>query len=336
MASEKAILGALDLVTTGPQAELEALGAGGDTQVRGLRSIIASPNIVGVGIGEKRVAGQNTGTLALMFYCVKKISKRQLRGDYLVPPALPEVVGGPEAIPTDVVAIGHVVPEAGPFLRRTPIKPGFSIGHIDISAGTLGAIVKKNGQLFLLSNSHVLAKSGKAEKGDAIVFPGPDDTGHEPEDLIGRLEEFIPFTLGTDFVNRVDCALAKPLEARMADLRSEIRLLGLPKGTLKPKRGMKVTKAGRTTGKTTGTIRDVNFRFVLHYPNVGEVGFLDQVLCTRYTRAGDSGSLVLDSKSGKAVGLHFAGADGGSVFNPIQDVLEALGAKLVTTSLPKK
>ncbi|MBI4279115.1 MAG: hypothetical protein HY660_11730, partial [Armatimonadetes bacterium] len=80
-----------------------------------------------------------------------------------------------------------------------------------------------------------------------------------------------------------------------------------------------------------GKVRDVNFRFVLDYgKGVGQVGFKDQVLCTRYTKPGDSGSLVLDKKTMRAVGLHFAGASGGSVFNPINQVLKAMGVKLVT------
>ena len=69
---------------------------------------------------------------------------------------------------------------------------------------------------------------------------------------------------------------------------------------------------------------------------VGFVGFIDQVLYTRCTDGGDSGSLVIDKKSGKAVGLHFSGSApegenrGSSIFNPIQDVLKALGVRLVT------
>ena len=80
-----------------------------------------------------------------------------------------------------------------------------------------------------------------------------------------------------------------------------------------------------------GTVRDVHFRFVLEYPGVGNVGYVDQVLCTRYTRPGDSGSLVLDPASGRAVGLHFAGASGGSVFSPIDHVLKGLNVRLVTS-----
>jgi hypothetical protein len=42
---------------------------------------------------------------------------------------------------------------------------------------------------------------------------------------------------------------------------------------------------------------------------------------------------LLIRATGRAVGLHFAGANGGSVFNPIDDVLKALGVKLVTKSM---
>jgi hypothetical protein len=71
---------------------------------------------------------------------------------------------------------------------------------------------------------------------------------------------------------------------------------------------------------------------VLDYTGVGEVGFLEQVLCSRYSKPGDSGSIVVDKKSKSIVGLHFAGANGGSVFNPIADVIEGLGFRFVRPS----
>jgi hypothetical protein len=92
---------------------------------------------------------------------------------------------------------------------------------------------------------------------------------------------------------------------------------------------MTVIKRGRTTGETEGVVQDINFRAVIDYDAVGPVGFLDQVLCTPHTSPGDSGSLVVDKDSGKIVGLHFAGAAGGSVFNPIEAVIAALNVKFV-------
>jgi hypothetical protein len=242
------------------------------------------------------------------------------------------VLTGPEAIPTDVVVLGKIHPQINAI--KNPLQPGNSIGHVDASAGTLGAVVTKNGSFHILSNSHVLALCGSAKKGDAIIYPGIADGGTKQDDVVAKLSGFKKFVLSSDYVNRVDCAIAKPTAARLADLVSEIKGLSFPKGTIKPARGMKVMKVGRTTGKTTGEVRDVHFRFTLDFEGeIGEVGFIDQVLCTRYTSDGDSGSLVIDKATGRAVGLHFAGADGGSVFNPIDDVLKALGVKLVTKSM---
>jgi hypothetical protein len=332
MASEATLKRVLDLLTKAPESEIESLGVDGVPKARSMRRIIDSKNVVAVGISEKISKRQPTGKLALTFYVEKKVPESKLRANRLIPPTVPEALSGPEAVPTDVVVIGKLRPEVNAI--RNPVQPGNSIGHVKITAGTLGALVTRGQQVHILSNSHVLARSGLAKNGDTIIYPGGADDGVAPADTVATLSRFKKFVTGGAFVNRVDCAIAKPTPARRPDLVSEIKGLGVPRGTTKAERGMAVVKVGRTTGKTRGTIRDVNLRFVLDYGDkVGEVGFLDQVLCTRYTKPGDSGSLVLDEKTGKAVGLHFAGANGGSVFCPIGDVLTALGVKLLTKSL---
>ena len=297
-----------------------------------MRRIVQTDNVVGIGISEKVSGGKATGIIALTFYVERKKSKAKLSAAEMVPPEVPATAMNPTII-TDVKAIGRLRPQLN--ARRKPFQPGNSIGHVDATAGTLGAVVSRNGELYILSNSHVLALAGTAKRGDEIVYPGVFDGGALTADLVAKLARFKKFTRGAAFVNRVDCAIAKPTAERLGDLLAEIRGLGLPAHrTIKPVRGMKVVKVGRTTGKTTGKIQDVHFRFTLDYEgSVGEVGFTDQVLCTRYTDDGDSGSLVLDKASKRAVGLHFAGAEGGSVFSPIDDVLKALGCKLVTKSI---
>jgi hypothetical protein len=332
MASEATIERMLDMLTRAPAAKIESLEAGAASHAKTIRKIVDSPNVVAVGISEKISHKKPTGKLALTFYVERKVPLSKLRADRVIPPTMPESLSGPEAVPTDVIVLGKLRPEIN--ATRQPIQPGNSIGHVDITAGTLGAIVRKGTKLHLLSNSHVLADSGRGKKGDNIIYPGSADGGSAPGDIIATLAAFKPFVKGGQFVNHVDCAIATPTRERHADLVAEIKGDGVPKGVATPKRGMKVVKVGRTTNKTVGEVRDVHFRFVLDYGSgVGDVGFIDQVLCTRYTQGGDSGSLVIDQASGKAVGLHFAGANGGSVFNPIQDVLTALGVTLVTKSL---
>ena len=346
MVSQSMLVQALDMLTSPAMLSasfgLEALGPGAPGRINHARNIVDQKNVVAIGISDKiSDNGQNTGILAMTFYVDKKKPMSKLKGDEAIPPAL--VLGtDQQPVPTDVVAIGKPKLEATvPWAKRKPIKPGFSIGHPGTTAGTLGAIVKKNGKFYLLSNSHVLAKSGTAKLGDRILYPGKADGGGLSKDVVGHLEEFLAFTLGGSMVNRADCALAVPLPEKMTDVVAEIEKLGLPQGTLKAKRGMKVTKAGRTTGLTTAEIKDVNFRMTIEYPHgLGDLWFLDQVFCTRYTDGGDSGALVLEKTTKKAVGLHFAGypdADDvlGSVFNPIQEVLKALKVRLVTKPIPK-
>ena len=335
MASEKEIKRILNLCTSAPRARIESLGSAKRGRARSMRRVVKTRNVVAMGIAEKITKGKRTGKLALTFYVERKISPKKLLASDAVPPTVPEALSGPNAIPTDVIVLGKMRPEIN--ATKKPLQPGNSIGHQTIgSTGTFGAVVRKGGAYHILSNSHVLALNGLAKKGDAIIYPGDADGGKLPKSMVARLTGFKRFK-GSDYVNRVDCAIAKPTDERLADLVSEIKGLSFPKGTIKPVRGMKVTKVGRTTGRTTGEIRDVNFRFVLDYEgDTGEVGFIDQVLCTRYTKPGDSGSLVIDKATGRAVGLHFAGAAEGSVFNPIDAVLKALGVTLVTKPIAMK
>jgi hypothetical protein len=214
-------------------------------------------------------------------------------------------------------------------VTRQAIQPGFSIGHEKAWAGTLGAIVtSRTGRPQVLSNSHVLARSGRAKIGDKVLYPGEFDGGKTPQDVVGRLAKFRKFRTGGQFINDVDCAVATIDPRRQSQVTPVIKGLGAPKGITKPRRGMHVVKVGRATGQTTGIIRDVHLCFWMHYEGIGEVGFRNQVLCTRYAASGDSGALVLEKGTMKAVGLHFAGAERGSVFNPIDKVLDALQVEL--------
>ena len=339
MAAEKKILQVLDALTHPEMEEdhIESLMPDSADHRKNLKTILESKNVMAVGISEKISRGKKTGKLALTFYVEKKVALNKLKGSEVIPPTVPESISGGTAIATDVVAIGVLRPEVNK--TRKPLQAGNSIGHIKIGAGTFGAVVKdKKNKLYILSNSHVLANSGFCKIGDSILYPGEFDSGKSPADVKAKLHKFIPFIKGKEFANVVDCAIAIPLDETLPHLVSEVKGIGLVKGTIKPKRGMKVVKVGRTSGKTIGEITDINFRATVNYgKGLGKLRFRDQIWCkNKYTQDGDSGSLVIDKASGKAVGLHFAGAEGGSAHNPIAEVLKALGVKLVTKKLLKK
>jgi hypothetical protein len=318
----KHLLDALDFITAEKPlaAELESLHAMHVTKVR---RAFDDPNIVGVGISKKVTKQKEVDALCVSFYVVKKLPPSKIPHSHLVPPVIATETG--RATYTDVKEVGRIVPQKNPLVKQKPVESGFSVGHIKITAGTLGAIVKKGDKRYLLSNSHVLGDSGKGKPGDKVVYPGPDDDGQVPGDWVASLTQAVPFKKGGTFVNEVDAALAEIREERLEDMIYRLPKAKMPLSIIVPERDMVVTKRGRTTGTTRGKIIDVDFRFVLNYDGVGQVGYTKQVLCERYTDGGDSGSLVIDVASGKIVGLHFAGANGGSVFNPIQAVIKALG-----------
>ena len=324
----KHLVDALDFITgeKPPVAALESLHA---THVARVRKAFDDPNIVGVGVSRKVTEGKELDALCVSFYVIKKLPPSRISHSRLVPPVIAAPNG--QATYTDVKEVGRIVPQLNPLVKQKPVESGFSVGHIKITAGTLGAIVKKGDKRYLLSNSHVLADSGKGKPGDKVVYPGPDDKGRVPGDWVASLTKAVPFTKGGAFINEVDAALAEIRKERLGDVIYKLQKAKTPLSTIAPERDMVVTKRGRTTGTTRGKIIDVDFRFVLNYDGVGQVGYTKQVLCERYTDSGDSGSLVIDLASGKIVGLHFAGANGGSVFNPIQSVMKALGFTFTTS-----
>jgi hypothetical protein len=298
-ATPKHLIDVLDSITQKqvPVAAIESLHA---RQLGKVRSVFQDPNIVGVGIGRKVSGGKETDELSVCFYVEKKLPPSRITGRHFVPPVIARPDG--RSVYTDVKRLGRVRPEVKALVKRRPVQSGYSVGHIKITAGTLGAIVKKGDKRYL-----------------------PDDGGEAPADWVAILNDAVAFTKGGDFVNRVDAALAEVREDRLPDLSFALADAKAPLRTIAPQRDMVVTKRGRTTGKTKGKIIDIDFRIQINYPGVGKLGFTNQVLCERYTDGGDSGSLVIDTATGKIVGLHFAGADEGSVFNPIDEVMKALG-----------
>ena len=336
MNKEARLIRVLDDLTT---ANIETLEMHKRPHVDQLRQVIAQPNVVGVGIADKVRRGKKSPHLAIAVYVKKKWPLNELSPRRVIPSAIPEAVADATPIPTDVVvlgkfeAIGKLEPkQTRVFAIREPIQPGNSVGHYQATAGTLGAIVrpKMSGkkQRMILSNSHVLALCGRGKKGDRIIYPGKADEGKVPGDVIAHLHNHVKLQPGGDFINEVDCAVAMIDVHNSRPLLPSVRGCKAPKGTIVPKRGMKIRISGRTSGVSNGVIKDIHLRLAIPYPRLGQVGFKNLVFCTKYSRPGDSGSLVCDIAGGKAVGLHVAAWQGGSVFCPIQKVLHALGVEL--------
>jgi hypothetical protein len=154
-------------------------------------------NVVAVGVGYKVTKGKKTDKLSVIVSVKEKVKQDKLLPNDVVPKTL-------NAVPTDVVETGNFVGTSTD--RWRPAPGGVSIGHVDITAGTLGCLVEKNDEIFILSNNHVLANSNDATIGDAILQPGPYDGGGST-DQIAVLHDFIPIQFeGVDLPPDCDVA----------------------------------------------------------------------------------------------------------------------------------
>lgn len=316
-ATPKELVQALDMIrgTKGPKPE--SLDAVESKHVQRVREIFQDRNIVAIGIAKKQTENKDTGELGLCFYVEKKLTRAKMASHKMIPPVLS--VADRRAVFTDVQQIGKIRPEINK--RKAPLQSGFSVGNAR-ETGTLGAIVRKGAKYFLLSNSHVLADSGRGKVGDEIIYPGEADSSGKTQ-KVAVLSNILKFKQGDDFLNRVDAALAAIDKDFIDEIDFSIRGAKAPLATIAPARGMKIVTRGRTSGDTEGEVQDVHFSVVLPYEGLGQIGFIDQVKCTHYSKPGDSGSIIVDQKSKKIVGLHFAGSGNASIFNPIAEVIKA-------------
>lgn len=130
--------------------------------------------------------------------------------------------------------------------------------------------------------------------------------------------------------NRVDAALARPLDPTMFD--PTVLNIGVPTGITPAQIGMRVQKMGRTTGYTEGSVTIINATIDVAYSTLSGMRtarFTGQIMTTGISQGGDSGALVFAQGSQNVVGLLFAGSGTASIFTPITVVLDRLHVNLL-------
>jgi hypothetical protein len=242
----------------------------------------------------------------------------------------------------DIRFVGRVAKHALPWYRTRlrPLRPGGSIGHFQITAGTIGAFAtdKKTGRNVILSNNHVLANENQAKTDDIILQPGTIDKGKSPKDAIAKLTRWIDLTRNR--ANLLDAAIAtveKSLVTDPLNYENFGNLAGVRTAPVSP--GIAVAKVGRTTGATRGRVSAIELDKVVVDYDLGALSFDDQIEIEStgagtFSAGGDSGSLILDDEN-RACALLFAGSEtGGSngrgltFANPIGVVLKKLAIEL--------
>jgi hypothetical protein len=317
------------------------------------KSLLSLPNVNGIAYGYGQTGGEDHYAPSILVLVEKKIPLSQLKSRDVIPSGL-------NGIPTDVLQVGKIVAQKARTDTWRPAPPGVSLGHYNVTAGTFGAVVTDNisGSRVILSNNHVLANSNNANIGDKIIQPGSYDGGCEK---IAELKRFVkiemtggsggdtdtcPFANGVakiinvvakvlrskfrlvpqrvkqSTVNRVDAAIALPIYSGL--ITEEIIDVGVLTGWTNAKLGMEVTKSGRTTGTTYGSITALGATVTVSYGDGRSATFEDQILTTNMSQGGDSGSVLVERNTTRAVGLLFAGSDTVTVHNPFELVMQEL------------
>ncbi len=219
------------------------------------------------------------------------------------------------------------------FERPVPI--GVSTGHPDITAGTIACRVKKNQNFYYaLSNNHVYADINTGPMGVNVLQPGPSDGGQNPADAIGTLYAYEEI-LFDGSPNTVDAAIALSDETLLGNATPSDGY-GTPKSDIvlpADALGEGVIKYGQASGETKGTVAGIGATVSVNYGGGNVALFIDQLVITPggFSRAGDSGSLVVIQKGAdarKPVGLLFAGGQGLTIANPIYEVLHAFHVEI--------
>ena len=245
-----------------------------------------------------------------------------------------------------------------------PVPIGVSVGNmnsiqpvgllVNCTTGTLGARLKNplTGDLFILSNNHVLALSNQGMSGDQIVQPGPADadpvctTSAASYNQLGTLGSYPEINFDGVTPNTIDAATVAISSIALVKNETPTDGYGIPQSTpltCIPENSPdadctnllanpSVQKYGRTTGLTKGMISGINVTVAVDY-TAGTAIFEHQIEVSsasrngNFIKSGDSGSLLVTDPDNQPVGLLFAGDRRGKMgfANRIDLVLDHFG-----------
>ena len=239
----------------------------------------------------------------------------------------------------------HQVKQTPPIQMGTSGGWRYDLANGYCCGGTLGSLVLKSGQQYVLSNYHVLeadivsgGNSRVATAGDPVVQPGLIDvacnaaTAQNVATLSGI--KSLPSS-------NVDCAIAQVTSGMVRTDGAILEVGTLSAATQAAALSQAVKKSGRTTGLTRSSVSGLNATISVQYENecAGGVAFTKtftgQIVIrnrgSRFLNSGDSGSLMVQdvTTNPRAVGLLYAGGSSTAIANPIGQVLSFLGATMV-------
>ena len=259
-------------------------------------------------------------------------------------PVVEEVTGVIRALDSGAQ---HRVKQTPPIQLGTSGGWRYDLANGFCCGGTLGSLVLKSGQQYVLSNYHVLeadivsgGNSRVAQAGDPVIQPGLIDVGCNANSA-----QNVATLSGIKSLpgSNVDAAIAATISGQVRTDGAILDIGTISATTQAAALSQAVKKSGRTTGLTRSSVNGLNASVSVAYDNECAGGsaftktFTGQILVKNKNRGqafisgGDSGSLMVQdvTTNPRAVGLLFAGSSTTAVANPIGQVLSFLGATMV-------
>jgi len=306
--------------------------------------IMTNKNVVGTAVGLTE-----DGQVAMVIF-LKTEQTTPLKARGIFSTGLPKQI---EGVPVITEVTGEFKAMADhKAIQTPPIQLGTSGGwRYDLAngyccGGTLGSLISKGGQQYVMSNYHVLeadivlgGNNRVAQAGDPVIQPGLIDVACNQNNAqnVASLSGFksLPST-------NVDVSYAQTISGMVRTDGAILDVGTIHSGTgVAAFVGQAVKKSGRTTGLSRSSVSQLNATVSITYENECAGGtsftktFTGQIVIknrgSKFLNSGDSGSLMVEdvTTNANAVGLLYAGSSTSAIANPIGEVLSVISATMV-------
>lgn len=241
--------------------------------------------------------------------------------------------------------VSHTAKQTPPIQLGTSGGWRYDLANGYCCGGTLGALISKGGNQYILSNYHVFesdivpgGNNRTATTGDPVIQPGLIDVGCSA----GNAQNVATLETHSSLPgSNVDASIAEVIPGMVKADGSILEIGTLSASTVAAYVNQPVKKSGRTTKLTRSTVAALNMTVNVAYDNECAGGaaftktFTGQIvinnLRSKFLNSGDSGSLMVEdvSTNPRAVGLLYAGSSRYAIANPINQVLSFFGATMV-------
>ena len=314
-------------------------------QDRHTAEIMKVPGVVGVATGLDPASGH----AAIKVYTEKAMPFGQIKKEYDGVKVVMEVTGKIHAMKGNGGGgSSHTARQTPPIQLGCSGGPTLDLANGYCCGGTLGSLVTKGGNQYILSNSHVFAgdvvsggNNHVATVGDDIGQPGLIDvncqaSGAQVVADLSTTSSTYPPNNGSN----VDCSIAQVRSGMVRTDGAILEIGTISSSTTSAFVGQAVKKSGRTTGLSRSSVSGLNATISVGYETECAGSsytktYTGQIVVSnsgsRFLNSGDSGSLMVEdvNTNPRAVGLLYAGSSSAAIAQPIGQVLSYLGVTMV-------